>query len=71
MLDPALLDKEEEDPKDLSELRVDLNSFEAVPVEFDPMLPMEDAALGRGGILPITDKGEHRVSFVLSRRRRD
>lgn len=53
MLDPALLDKEEEDPNDFRESRVDLKSLEAVPVEAEPMLPaVEEVALGRGGILP-------------------
>lgn len=60
MLDPALLDSEEDDPKDLRELNVDLNSFEAVPVAFELRLLAAEAVLGRGGILPEKKEREAR-----------
>lgn len=52
----ALLDKEEEDPKDFRELKVDLNNLEAavVPFElaFDAILFVWLVAVERGGNLP-------------------
>lgn len=64
---PALLDREEEEPNDFKELIVDLNSFEAVPVEFEERLLEADDVLGSGGSLPMyRSQHSRRMVYVAS-----
>lgn len=67
----ALLEREEEDPNDFKEVKVDLNSLDAVPFvfefkKFESIFPFDDMVEASGGNLPVFTQGAY---VIVSRNR--